>query len=249
MNQSLAGKVVLVTGGARGLGAATAKALGALGADVAISYVNSADKAEAVVRELEALGARSAAFKADQGDRVAATRLIDDVVTRFGRLDILVSNASINIFGVVDDPDYDAEAFDRFWAVTLTGFMATVRAASRVISDNGRIIMIGSNLGTRVGMAGLSDNGAVKAAIDGYARGVARDLAPRNVTVNVVHAGLMETDMNAEAGDSLKPLLATLCFPRFARIEEVVAPILFLASPQASYITGAIIDADGGYNA
>lgn len=249
MTKSLAGKVALVTGGARGLGAATVRALAAQGADVAFSYVNSADKAEAVVRDLEALGVRALAFQADQGDRASAIRLVDDVMAQFGRLDILVTNASINIFGVVDGPAYDADAFDRFWAVTLTGFMATVRAASRVIGDNGRIIMIGSNLGTRIGMAGLSDNGAVKAAIDGYARGVARDLAPRHVTVNVIHAGLMDTDLNAAAGDALKPLLATLCFPRFGRLDEVVAPILFLASPEASYITGTTIDADGGYNA
>lgn len=250
MTGPLAGKVALVTGGARGLGAATAKALAAQGADVAFSYVSSssAEKAAAVVHAIQEYGVRGEALRVDQGDEAAAAKLPGAVAEHFGRLDILVNNASIDAIGRVDDPERDDQAFSRFWAVAISGFMSTVRAASRIIADDGRIIFIGSNLGTRVGMPGFSDMAAIKAAIDGYARGVARDLSDRSVTVNVVHAGFMETDLNAGSRDALAPLIERLCVKRFGRLEEVVAPILFLASPAASYITGATVDVDGGFN-
>ncbi|MFJ5300253.1 SDR family NAD(P)-dependent oxidoreductase [Pseudomonas sp. NPDC088368] len=249
MTKTLSGKVALVTGGSRGLGAETAKALAEQGAHVAISYANSQEKAQEVVARIKAQGVQGEAFRADQANVTAAEQLIDHVMARFGRLDILINNASIDEVGTVDDHERNAAAFDRFWATNLTGFMATVRAASKVISDAGRIVMIGSNLGTRVGFAGASDLSALRAAIDGYARGVARDLAERDITVNVVHAGFMKTDLNAHMRDALAPFISRLCFPRYGELREVVAPILFLASPAASYITGSIIDADGGYNA
>jgi len=250
MTKTLTGKVALVTGGARGLGAATAAALAEQGANVAFSYVSpeSTDKAAAVVREIERHGVRGAAYRADQADRLATSKLVTDVVEHFGHLDIVVNNASIDVFGRVDDDERDEAAFDRFWAIANAGFRATVQAASKVIRDDGRFIFIGSNLGTHVGMPGFADMASIKAAIDGYARGAARDLSDRGVTVNVVHAGFMETDLNAGSRDALVPLLERLCVKRFGRLEEVVAPILFLASPASSYITGAIIDADGGYN-
>ncbi|MFJ3485921.1 SDR family NAD(P)-dependent oxidoreductase [Pseudomonas sp. NPDC090202] len=248
MTQSLTGKVALVTGGSRGLGAATAKALAEQGADVAISYVFAEEQARDVIEQVRAQGVRGEAFQADQGDVTAVQGLIDRVMAHFGRIDILIGNASIDQLGRIDDPDRDDKAFTRFWDVAATGFMATVRSVSKVISDDGRIVLLNSNLGTRVGVAGLSDLAAVRGAIDGFSRGVARDLAERNITVNVVHAGFMKTDINAHSRDSLAPFISRLCFPRFGRLEEVVAPILFFASPAASYITGAIIDADGGYN-
>lgn len=247
----LKGKVALVTGGSRGLGAATVLALAGQGASVAFSYVSpsSEGKAKAIVARIEASGGRAVAFRADQSDVNAAERLPLDVAESFGRVDILVNNASIDVFGKVDDPQRDQEAFIKFWNVAVHGFMATVRSASRVLSDRGRIIFIGSNLGRRVGMPGLADMAAIKAAIDGYARGVARDLSDREITVNVVHAGFMETDLNASSREQIAPLLERLCLKRFGRLEEVVAPILFLANPAASYVTGSIIDVDGGYNA
>jgi 3-oxoacyl-[acyl-carrier protein] reductase len=248
--KTLTGKVALVTGGSRGLGAATALALAGQGANVAISYVVAKERAEGVVRGIDALGVRGASFQADQGDPVAASAVVDRTVDRFGRIDILVSNASVDAHGSVADPNRDQPTFDHFWSVALAGYMATVRAAAKVISEDGRIVMIGSNLGTRTGSPGFADLAAVKGAIDGFARGVARDLASRRVTVNVVHSGIMDTEIHGDAGESaFKSFFSTLCFPRFARIEEVVAPILFFASPVASFITGSSIDADGGFNA
>jgi NAD(P)-dependent dehydrogenase (short-subunit alcohol dehydrogenase family) len=246
----LAGKVALVTGGARGLGAATAKALAAQGADVAFTFVSpdSIPKAAAVQAEIERLGARGLPLQADQADAGKAAQVIQSVMERFGRLDIVVNSASIDRFGSADDAQRDEAVFEHYWAVANTGFRAMVRAASRVMGDGGRFVFVGSNLGVRPGAPGMSDMASIKAAIDGYARGAARDLAERGITVNVVHAGFMETDINAHMRDAIKPMLQNLCIKRFGRLEEVIAPILFLASPAASYITGAIIDADGGYN-
>lgn len=248
MSKTLAGKVALVTGGSRGLGAATAAALAEKGADVAISYVSSAHKAAAVVAGLQAEGVRALAVQSDQGDTSAAQPLIDAVVSHFGRLDILVNNAAIALQGKrLDDPDIDNAAMDRQWAVNALGVVATIRAAARVLSDGGRIISVGSGLGTRALFPGTTDYAATKAAIIGYSKGAARDLGPRGITVNVVQAGIMETDMAAGSRDQLPPLVMEMhAIKRIATVEEVAASIVFLAGPDAGYITGSIIDVNGG---
>ena len=184
MSNTLTGKVALVTGGSRGLGAAAAEALADQGADVAISYVASAAKAEAVAEKLRAKGVRALAIRSDQADMAAAKPLIDAVVAHFGKLDILVNNAAIAVQGrTVDDPDLDTVNLDRQWQINVMGAVATTRAAAPVLSDGGRIIFIGSALGSRVPFAGVADYAGTKAAIAGYARGVARDLGGRNITV------------------------------------------------------------------
>jgi NAD(P)-dependent dehydrogenase (short-subunit alcohol dehydrogenase family) len=249
-HKPLAGKVALVTGGARGLGAATAIALAEQGAQVAFTFVSSDSipKAAEVVARIERHGVRGLSIQADQADAGKAPQLIQSIIERFGRLDIVVNSASIDRFGTADDAQRDEAVFEHYWAVANGGFRAIVRAASRVMDDGGRFVFVGSNLGVRPGAPGMSDMASIKAAIDGYARGAARDLAGRGITVNVVHAGFMETDINAHMRDAITPMLQGLCIKRFGRLEEVIAPILFLASPAASYITGTIIDADGGYN-
>lgn len=250
VRKPLAGKVALVTGGSRGLGAATAKALAEQGADVAFTFVSpeSIDKAAAVAAEIERHGVRALPLQVDQADAGKAPQLIESIIDRYGRLDIVVNNASIDRFGTADDAGRDEAVFEHYWAVANAGFRAIVRAAAKVMGDGGRFVFVGSNLGVRPGAPGMSDMASIKAAIDGYARGAARDLAGRGITVNVVHAGFMETDINAHMRETIAPLLQGLCVKRFGRLEEVVAPILFLVSPAASYITGTIIDADGGYN-
>ncbi|OAM89503.1 SDR family oxidoreductase [Termitidicoccus mucosus] len=245
----LTGKVALVTGGSRGLGTAIANALADEGADIAITYIASAEKAGLVVRALEAKGVRAAAFKSDQGDPTQAAPLIQAVVSRFGRLDILVNNAAVAYQGkTIDDPNIDNDMMDRQWAVNVHGVIANIRAAAKVLPEGGRIITISSGVAVRAGFAGTADYAGTKAAVTGYSKGAARDLAPRKITVNVVAAGLMNTDMAAEA-DVAEMLFSTLAIQRFAALEEVAAGVVFLASPAASYVTGAVLNVEGGYSA
>ena len=250
MSNSLKGKVALVTGGSRGLGAVIAQTLADLGADVAITYVASAEKAEAVVDKLKAKGVRALAIQSDQADMAAAKPLAEKVIAHFGRLDILVNNAAVVAKGqTVDDPDLDTEALDRQWQINVMGAIATTRAASQVLSDGGRIIFIGSLNGTHALIPGVADYAGTKAAINGYARGVARDLGRRNITVNVVQPGAMPTDMMVEAlGSTTAPdaFLDMHAIRRIATLEEVSAFVGFLAGPNAAYMSGSTFDMAGG---
>ncbi|SEU01471.1 SDR family NAD(P)-dependent oxidoreductase [Stigmatella erecta] len=250
MSNELKGKVALVTGGSRGLGAAIASALADQGADVAITYVASAEKAEAVVERLKAKGVRALAIQTDQADTAAARPLVARVVAHFGRLDILVNNAAIVAKGQkVDDPALDSAALDRQWQVNVMGVVASTRAAAPVLSDGGRIIFIGSLNGTHALVPGVADYAGTKAAINGYARGVARDLGGRNITVNVVQPGAMPTDMMAEVfGSTVAPdeFLDVHPIRRLATLEEVSALVCFLAGPNGGYMTGSVLDVAGG---
>jgi NAD(P)-dependent dehydrogenase (short-subunit alcohol dehydrogenase family) len=181
MDKPLTGKVALVTGGSRGLGAATVRTLAGQGADVAFTYVSSEKQAQAVVAEVSGKGAKVVAFPSDQADMTRAPALIDDVVAYFGGLDILVNNAAISPEQgrTVDDPDADTAALDRMHATNYLGVIATIRAASRVLRAEGRIITVSSGLGTRVGVPGLADYSATKSGVERYTMGVARDLGRR----------------------------------------------------------------------
>ncbi|RFA26416.1 oxidoreductase [Alkalilimnicola ehrlichii] len=249
MQKELIGKVALVTGGSRGLGAAIAEALAENGADVAISYVASREKAEAVVEKLRAKGARAIAIRSDQADLSAARPLIESVMAEFGRLDILVNNAAIAVQGkLVDDYELNADELDHQWHVNVLGAVATTRAAARRLSDGGRIIFIGSGIASRVAIPGVADYAGTKAAIAGYAKGVGRDLGPRNITVNIVQPGIMPTDMAAEVAHNVPETMMDLhAIRRIATLEEVAATVCFLAGPNASYLSGTVLDVAGGY--
>ncbi|MFF7097000.1 SDR family NAD(P)-dependent oxidoreductase [Streptomyces rubradiris] len=251
MSKPLMGKVALVTGGSRGLGAATVRLLAEQGADVAFTYVSSEKQARAVVDEVLDKGAKAVALRSDQADTSLAPALIDDVVAHFGGLDILVNNAAISVEQGrrVDDPDADTAALDRMHATNYLGVIAVIRAASRVLRTGGRVITVSSGLGSRVGAPGLADYAATKAGIERYTMGVARDLGPRNITANVVEAGLMEGGMQPPDPETLDALLGSLSLRRMGHPDEIAAAIGFLASPAASYVTGAVLDAHGGYNA
>lgn len=250
MSDILKGKVVLVTGGSRGLGAATAEAFADHGADVAISYAASADKAAAVVEKLRAKGVRAIAVKSDQADLASAKPLIDRVIAEFGRLDILVNNAAIAIQGQnIDDPALDGEKYNRQWQVNVLGTIANTRAAAPRLTDGGRIIFVGSLLGSYVPFPGVADYAGTKWALVGYAKGIARELGARNITVNIVQPGIMPTDMAAEVAGELPNRDAILDLHpirRIATLEEVAQTICFLAGPHAGYINGEQINIAGG---
>lgn len=249
MTKALDGKIALITGGSRGLGAATAEALADQGADVAISYVASAEKAEAVVKKLEAKGIRALAIRSDQADPSAAGSLVDAVISHFGKLDILVANAAIAVQGqLVDDPELNVDELDRMWHINVLGTVATTRAAAQKLSDGGRIIFIGSAIASRTAFPGAADYAGTKAAIAGYAKAVGRDLGPRKITVNVVQPGIMPTDMaSAVAGNVPETVMDLHAIRRIATVEEVAATVCFLAGPNADYISGGVLDMAGGY--
>jgi 3-oxoacyl-[acyl-carrier protein] reductase len=249
LHHDLAGKVALVTGGSRGIGAAVARALAGAGADVAITYLNSRQAAENVAAEIRAIGVRTSSVRADQADPAAASAVVRQVAEEFGRLDILVNNAAVAVLGPIDGPVSDGTALDRQIRVNYTSIVAAIRAAALLLPEGGRIINIGSGIATRTGASGVADHAGTKAALAGFTRGAARDLAPKGITVNLLQTGLVATRLTTAAGSAAPRLIASVPLGRMGRPEEIAAGVLFLASPDASYITGATLDIDGGYGA
>ncbi len=249
MTKTLAGKVALVTGGSRGIGAAIARALADDGADVAISYAASADKANAVVKDLLAKGVRAEAFKADQANAKEVEALVKSVVERFGRLDILVNNAGVFAGAPVHDRANNLAEIERMFSVNVGGVATAVRAAAPLIGDGGRIISIGSVAGHISPWSGIADYSATKGAVAAYTRGWARDLGSRGITVNNVQPGPITTDMAPSEGELADLLKNRTVLGRYGKPEEVAAAVAFLASPAAAYITGATLNVDGGFAA
>ena len=246
--QQLRGKVVLVTGASRGLGAAAARHLAAAGADLALAYAQSADKAKAVAEEVRALGVEAEIFQADQGDVAQVGTMVDAVAERFGHIDVLVNSAGMFIGGTAGTiAQADRE---RIWAVNVLGLVATTERVLAHMPDGGRVISLGSIAGERAYTAGLADYSATKAAVSGYTRSWAHEFAPRRITVNTVVSGFAETDMGIPHDSPLgQRVLGDLPFGRYATADEVAALITFLAGPAASYITGSDLRVDGGWNA
>jgi 3-oxoacyl-[acyl-carrier protein] reductase len=245
--QELAGKTALVTGASRGIGAAIALRLAAGGADVALTYHQDGDSAAAVVRKIEGMGRRAVAIRADSGDAHAVTAAVEQTATELGRLDVLVNNAGAFVVGPVEE--LDAEDFDRTIAVNVRAPYLASRAAARHMTDGGRIICIGSNMAERTVFPGFSLYALSKAALVGMVKGLARDLGPRGVTVNLVHPGPTDTDANPADGPGAETIRGFTALGRYAAPEEIADVVAHVASDAFGYVTGASLAADGGFTA
>ena len=240
--KSFKGKVALVTGGSRGIGAGIVRRLASDGASVAFTYSNSEEKALQLVREIESLGGKALALKADSAYAEELQSAVIKATESLGPLDIFVSNAGILMRGTIDT--YSLEDFDRMVAINIRAAFIGIQAAARKMKDGGRIIVIGSNTAIRTAFPGGSIYSMTKAALTGLVRGTAIDLAPRAITVNNVQPGPTATDMTSALAEMVKPLIP---LKRMGDISEIASFVSYLASEEAGFITGASLTIDGGY--
>jgi 3-oxoacyl-[acyl-carrier protein] reductase len=247
MQRKLEGKIALITGGSRGIGAAIAKRLAADGANVAITYTKGADAAASVVKEIERAGGKAIAIQADAADADAGKAAVEKTVATFGRLDVLVNNAGTAIPKTFEEATL--EEMDRVIDINVRGVFVATQAALKHMNDGGRIIMIGSAVGERVMTPGLVPYSATKGAVKIFTQGLSREVGSRGITVNNVQPGPIDTDLNPAAGDWAVPQKAATALDRYGHVEEVAALVAFVAGPESSYITGANLTVDGGMNA
>ena len=245
MSAELAGKVALVTGGSRGIGAACARALAARGASVALTYSASGEAAEKLAGELGSGARRAIALAADAADAKAMSALVGRVVGELGRLDILVNNAGTAVLAPITDLGDDQ--FDRVFAINVRAPFVLCREAARVMGSGGRIINIGSVNADRMPLPGFSIYGASKAALRAMTQAMARDLASRGITANTVQPGPIDTEMNPAQGEFARVLKGFMALDRYGTADEVAALVAFLAGPSAANITGAHLDVAGGF--
>jgi 3-oxoacyl-[acyl-carrier protein] reductase len=243
----LEGKIALITGGSRGIGAAIAKRLAADGANVAITYTKGADAAASVVKEIERAGRKAIAIQADAADAKAVKAAVEKTVATFGRLDVLVNNAGTAIPKTFEETTL-AE-MDRVIDINLRGTFVATQAALKHMKDGGRVIMIGSSVGERMMTPGLVPYSATKGAVKMFTQGLSREVGNRGITVNNIQPGPIDTELNPAAGEWAAPQKASTALNRYGSVDDVAALVGFVAGPEASFITGANLTVDGGTNA
>jgi len=247
MSKRLEGKIALVTGGSRGIGAAIARRLAADGAKVAITYTKGADAAASVVKTIERVGGQAIAIQADAAAADAVKAAIERVVATFGGLDILVNNAGTAIPKKFEEATL--EELDRVIDINVRGTFIATQAALKHMNNGGRIIMIGSCVGERMMTPGLVPYAATKGAIKMFTQGLAREVGDRSITVNNIQPGPIDTELNPAAGDWAAPQKALTALNRYGSVDDIAALVAFVAGPESSYITGANLTVDGGTNA
>jgi 3-oxoacyl-[acyl-carrier protein] reductase len=247
MSKSLEGKIALVTGGSRGIGAAIAKRLAADGAKVAITYTKGADAAAAVVKEIEGAGGKAVAIQADATDAEANRAGVEKAVKALGRLDVFVNNAGTAIPKPFEEATL--EELDHVININIRGTFVATQAALKHMNDGGRIIVIGSCVGERNMTPGLAAYAATKGAVKMFAQSLSREVGARGITVNNIQPGPIDTDLNPASGDWATPQKANTALNRYGTVAEIAALVAFVASPAAAYITGASLTIDGGTNA
>jgi 3-oxoacyl-[acyl-carrier protein] reductase len=246
-HMTLQGKTAFVTGGSRGLGAAIAKRLAHEGAAVAITYTSAPDKAEDVVAAIKSAGGKALTLKADAADAAAIKTALDRAAREFDGIDILVNNAGIAIFAPFDQ--FSLDDFDRIHAVNVRGIFVAVQAALPHMGEGGRIINIGSINSDSVPFPNMVAYATSKGAVASMTRGLARELAPRKITVNNVQPGPIDTDMNPSTGPLAETMKSVVALHRYGTADEVASLVVYLAGPESAYITGAGIHVDGGWDA
>ena len=244
MPKNLEGKVALITGGSRGIGAAIAKRLASDGANVTITYTKGADAAESVVKEIERAGRKAIAIQADAADADAVKAAVEKTVKTFGRLDILVNNAGTAVPKRFEETTLDE--LDRLMDINVRGVFVATQAALKHMKSGGRIISIGSAVGERALTPGLVPYSATKGAVKMFSQGLSREVASRGITVNNVQPGPIDTDTNPATGEWAVPQKAFTALGRYGHVDEVAALVAFVAGPESSYITGANLNVDGG---
>jgi len=248
MNQQLKDKRALVTGGSRGIGAAIVRRLAREGADVAFTFVSRPDQANETVRTAEALGVKALAIQVDSADAGALVNAVEQTVNELGGLDILVNSAGVAVIAPIDD--FRLEDLDRTLAVNVRAVFVATQAAVKHMQAGGRIITIGSCNAERMPFAGGAVYAMSKAALVGLVKGLARDLAPRCITINNVQPGPVDTDMNPASSEFARLTVEQImALPRYGTVDEIAALVAWLAGPESSYVTGASLSIDGGYTA
>ena len=243
----LTGKRALVTGASRGIGAGIALALAEKGADVAITYERSADRAAEVVRAIEGTGRKALAIQADSADPTAVKRSVEEAVEGLGGLDILINSVGIARVGAF--VDLTLADIDALLNVNVRSAVLATQAAIPHLGQGGRIITIGSNAAERAPFPGLAGYSLTKSALLGLTRHLARELGPQGITVNLVQPGPIDTDMNPANGELAATVRGLTAIGRYGKPADIAAVVAFLASPVASFMTGSIVTADGGSNA
>lgn len=245
--KKLSNKIALVTGGSRGIGAAIVKRLAAEGAKVVFTYANSPEKAEAVVADVEAAGGEAIAIKASSKVPAEVTAAVNKTVSDFGRIDILINNAGIYIGKAFEE--HTLEDYNDIMAVNVQAVFVAALAAVKGMPEGGRIITIGSNMGDNAVGPETTLYTMSKSALQGFTRGLARDLGAKKITVNLIQPGPINTDMNPADAPLADFLRTRMALPEYGTVEDIASFVNFIASDEAKYITGSFLTIDGGLNA